>query len=226
MLFNVEIIGTKMERYLTENEQTKLLETMQKYSDDLAQRDYYITLALINSGMRINEFLNIKIKDVMAAFDTKYLYIPKENRKGKKKDHMIYLTQSLRKAFINLLSINESNEDPENYLITGRNENEPMCARNIQKRIKKWAVEAGLSHLNVTPHYFRHTYAMNIIRKSTAKEPIRIVKAALGHINLNTTAIYTEPNRESVSQALDEIDQFTPKRITISTLRNYRNNYK
>lgn len=208
-----------MKCYLIEEEQTKLLKTIKQYSDDLAQRDYYIVYALINSGMRINEFLNIKVADVINALNTNYLYIPKENRKGKKKDHSIYLTKTLRQAFINLLSIRES-DNPDHYLVAGRQEDEPMSARNVQKRVKSWSNEAGLGHLKVTPHFFRHTHAMNILRNSTAKEPLRIIKAALGHRNLNTTSIYTEASREEVNAALDEADfKFPQPRVTLSTLR-------
>lgn len=207
-----------MNHYLTESEQVKLLNEIKKYSDKLAQRDYYIVSALIQSGMRISEFLHIRLGDVITALDTNYLYIPKENRKGKKKDHSIYLTKTLRIALINLLSLRES-ENPEHFLIAGRQDEEAMSARNIQKRVKSWADMAGLTYLNITPHFFRHTLAMNILRKSTAKEPLRIVKAALGHRNINTTLIYTEASREEVCAALDETDYNPPKRVTISTLR-------
>ena len=60
---------------------------------------------------------------------------------------------------------------------------------------------------------------MNIIRNSTAREPLRIVKAALGHRNINTTAIYTEASREEVAAALDEIDTSPRGRITRARLR-------
>lgn len=208
-----------MNNYLTESEQTTLLRTIKQYSDELAQRDYYIVMALINSGMRITEFRLITVGDAVTALNTNYLYIPKENRKGKKQDHSIYLTKSLRMALINLLSIRESNNS-EHYLISGRTDDNPMCSRNLQKRVKKWAEEAGLKHLNITPHFFRHTLAMNILRRTTAKEPLRIIKSALGHRNINTTSIYTEASREDVVAALEETDSPRPNRVTISTLRN------
>ena len=208
-----------MNNYLTESEQTTLLTTIKQFSDELAQRDYYIVMALIHSGMRITEFRLITVGDAVTALNTNYLYIPKENRKGKKQDHSIYLTKSLRMALINLLSIRESNNS-EHYLISGRTDDNPMCSRNLQKRVKQWAEEAGLKHLNITPHFFRHTHAMNILRRTTAKEPLRIIKSALGHRNINTTSIYTEASREDVVAALEETDSPRPNRVTISTLRN------
>ena len=207
-----------MNKYLTESEQALLLNHIKKWADDKAQRDYHIVSALMHSGMRIGEFLNITVADVIDAFKTGSLYIPKEHRKGGRSDHSVYLTKSLRIDLANLLSMRGS-DDAEHFLIAGRCDDMPMSARNLQRRVQAWANDAGLSHLQVTPHFFRHTHAMNILRSSTAKEPLRIIKAALDHRNLNTTAIYTEASREEVQAALDEIDQTKPKRTTISTLR-------
>lgn len=207
-----------MNHYLTPDEQKKLLDTIKKLADEKAQRDYYIVSALINSGMRIGEFLLITVGDAFAALDNGYLYIPAENRKGGKRDHSIYLTQSLRRDLTQLLTIRGS-RDPQHYLVAGRVDQEPMSARNMQLRVKSWAEQAGLGHLKVTPHFFRHTHAMNIMRGSTAKEPLRIIKAALGHRNINTTAIYTAASREEVAAALNEIDGINRPRTTLAQLR-------
>ena len=207
-----------MNHYLTDIEQAKLLATIKQYADEKAQRDYHICSALIHSGMRIGEFLRITVSDVIEALESGYLYIPAENRKGGKRDHSVYLTKGLRLDLIQLLELRGSYE-PEHYLIAGRIDQEPMSARNMQLRVKDWAAQAGLGHLKVTPHFFRHTHAMNIIRNSTAREPLRIVKAALGHRNINTTAIYTEASREEVAAALDEIDTSPRGRITRARLR-------
>lgn len=212
-----------MNHYLNDKEQEILLNTIKRLADEKAQRDYYIVKALLASGCRIGEFLLITVGDAIAALESGYLYLPACNRKGKKRDHRVYLTKTFRQVLTQLIEIRES-YNPNHYLIAGRYDEEPMCSRNMQKRIKMWAKESGLDYLKVTPHFFRHTAAMNIIRHSTAKEPLRIVKAALGHRNINTTAIYTEASREEVANALDEIDVSPTTRITKAQLkRAYEN---
>lgn len=207
-----------MNHYLTEAEQGKLLSTIGQYREDKAQRDFHIVSALIASGLRIGEFLLITVGDVYAALDSNYLYIPAANRKGGKRDHSVYLTKTLRRDLINLLSIRASAE-PEHYLVAGRADQTPMSARNLQQRVKEWAKEAGLAHLNITPHFFRHTAAMNLLRHSTAREPLRVVKSALGHLNINTTSIYTEASREEVAEAMNAADRTAQPRITLPQLR-------
>lgn len=140
------------------------------------------------------------------------------NRKGGKHDHSVYLTKTLRRDLSSLLAIREST-DAEHYLVAGRNDQTPMSARNLQQRVKAWAKEAGLAHLDITPHYFRHTAAMNLLRHSSAREPLRVVKSALGHRNINSTSIYTEASREEVAEAMNAADQGRQPRITLAQLR-------
>ena len=207
-----------MNHYLTEAEQGKLLATIGQYREEKAQRDFHIVSALIASGLRIGEFLLVTVGDVYAALDTNYLYIPAANRKGGKRDHSVYLTKTLRRDLSSLLAIRES-IDAEHYLVAGRNDQTPMSARNLQQRVKAWAKEAGLAHLDITPHYFRHTAAMNLLRHSSAREPLRVVKSALGHRNINSTSIYTEASREEVAEAMNAADQGRQPRITLAQLR-------
>lgn len=210
-----------MNHYLTEAEQVQLLAAIKQYADEKAQRDYCIVSALLTSGCRIGEFLHITVGDALSALDTHYLYIPKQNRKGGKRDHSVYITKTLRTALVNLIGMRQT-DNPAHYLVSGRTDHEPMSARNMQLRVKNWAALAGLAHLNVTPHFFRHTLAMNLLRNSTAREPLRVVKSVLGHRSINTTAIYTEASREEVAAAMDSIDNTPKSRITLAQLRrNY-----
>lgn len=207
-----------MNHYLTRQEQETLLATIKQYADERAQRDYHIVSALLASGCRIGEFLQITVGDAIAALDSNYLYLPAENRKGGKRDHSVYLTKTLRQSLYHLIDIRDS-ADAHHYLIAGRTDDKPMSARNLQLRVKEWAELAGLKHLNITPHFFRHSLAMNLLRNSSAKEPLRIVKSALGHRNINTTAIYTEASREEVAAAMDEADKQPRQRINLAKLR-------
>ncbi|MTD32435.1 tyrosine-type recombinase/integrase [Paludibacterium denitrificans] len=73
--------------------------------------------------------------------------------------------------------------------------------------------------MNVTPHFFRHTRAMNIMRSSEADDPRGIVQKALGHSTVATTGIYTEPSREDIEATLEAIDGHGGRRQSLSSLR-------
>ena len=225
-----------MNRYLTEPEQARLLDVLKKNSGDpLAARDYAWVRALRHSGLRISEFSMISIGDALAAMKSGYLFIPKEHRKGwnKKKqegqptrqstkDHQAYLTNALREAIEDLLKCRLLPLGPQ-----GCNENEPlvvsrhgrrMSVRNYELRLAHWARLAGIPD-GVSPHWLRHTRAMNIMLNSTARDPRGIVQSALGHADIRSTSIYTQTPRGHVEKALDEIDGQGSRRVTAAALR-------
>ena len=205
-----------MERYLTPTEQQQLLNAAYRVNDPLAQRDYHIMSALLHSGCRITEFSLIARGDVWDALKSGYLFIPREHRKGGKRDHKVFVTKTLRLHLVALLNMNDSQlaSDP---LVPGRNGN-PLTVRNYQQRIRYWAQQAGLP-MNVTPHFFRHSRAMNIMRSSEASDPRGIVQHALGHSSVATTGIYTAPNRELIESTLEAIDGHAGRRASMTTLR-------
>lgn len=206
-----------MERYLTPIELQQLLNAAKRVNDPLAQRDYHIMATLALSGMRIGEFSLVTLGDVWEALKTNYLFIPREHRKGGKRDHKVFVTHTLRMHLFALASTNAS-QVASTPLVPGRDGQSPMSIRSYQQRISYWTAEAGLP-LNVTPHWFRHTRAMNIMRDSEARDPRGVAMAALGHADIRSTAVYTTPAREDVEATLTRIDSGKGPRVTLSRLR-------
>lgn len=204
-----------MERYLPPDEQHALLNAAHRVNDPLAQRDYHWMSALILSGCRIEEFSLIQVRDVFAALKDNYLFIPKEHRKGGHRDHRVYLTQALRRHLIALVQMDEP--APTRPLVPGRF-GAPMTVRQYQLRLKVWAAEAGITG-RVSPHWLRHTRAMNIMRGSTAADPRGVVQSTLGHASISSTGVYTQPAREDVEATLDELDSHATRRPSLAALR-------
>ncbi|WP_024303344.1 tyrosine-type recombinase/integrase [Pseudogulbenkiania sp. MAI-1] len=205
-----------MERYLTPTELQQLLSAAHRVNDPLAQRDYHVMAALSLSGCRIGEFSLITLGDAWDALKTDYLFLPRENRKGGKHDHKVFMTRALRLHLVALCNMNDSQlaSDP---LVPGRF-GAPMTVRSYQQRIAYWAQEAGLT-MKVTPHFFRHTRAMNIMRSSEARDPRGIVQNALGHKSIASTGIYTQPSREDLENTLSAIDGHGGRRPSMGSLR-------
>lgn len=197
-----------MERYLTEEEQTRLLKTLKEAAGRgvLARRDEAVVRALIHSGLRIGEFSRVTVGQALAALRANYLFVPREHRKGETEDHRVFMTRPLRAAVEDLLRVRHemrpegcSESDP---LVLSR-QSGALCVRSFELRVAGWGREAGLPP-GFSPHWLRHTLAMNIIRRSTAKNPLGIVQRALGHRRLSSTGVYTAPSREEVDAALAE----------------------
>jgi integrase/recombinase XerC len=208
-----------LKKYLTEDEQKKLLTVIKQTNTDVARRDYSLINLLINSGMRIGECLRLRVNDAAAALKSGYLYIPKEYRKGRKHDHEVLVTVSVRQALHELLLLRVDAELDEALIVSrksgGRNWS-ALTVRAFEMRVTYWAKFAGMPQ-GVSPHWFRHTRGMNIVRRTTSNDPLGIAKAALGHRSIRSTEIYARQSRESVEKALREVD--AKPRLRIADLR-------
>ena len=214
-----------MDRYLLPAEQTALLNAARWTNTPTAQRDYHLFSALILSGCRIGEFLTINVGQALAAVmgNKDYLFIPRENRKGQYTDIKIYLTAPLRVHLIALLNLHGETAEAYAPLVLGQG-GQPLTVRAVQKRVKHWAQQAGIA-LDVSPHWFRHTHAMNLMRTSTAKNPLQVVQRSLGQVSISSASIYAHATREEVQADLDraaqalEVGVTGKKRVTLAQLR-------
>lgn len=213
-----------MNRYLTEDEQARLLVTLRKEGAVclLARRDEAVTRALIYSGARIQEFSLATLGDALAALRCGYLFIPRENRKGRKKDHRIFLTEALRAALEDLIKVRAlmlgSGDTTAGAPLVVSREGGRLSVRSYQVRMKKWGEAAGLPP-RFSPHWLRHTRAMNVMRRSEARDPRGVVQSALGHADIRSSGVYTQCPREEVEAALAAADAKGRRRVTTRALR-------
>ena len=195
-----------MKKYLTEEEQKRLLNTLKQFTGQTARRDDALVRLLINSGLRIGECLLLSVQDAAAALKSGYLFIPNEYRKGRageRRDHEVLVTHSVRQALADLLELRDGT-CMDDALVVSRKHG-VLTVRAFQQRVDYWAELAGLP-AGVSPHWFRHTCAMNIMRRTTASDPLGVVKARLGHSSIRSTEVYARATREKVEAALHEVD--------------------
>lgn len=218
-----------LRRYLTEPQQQALLKAAAHPSDVLARRDAAWISALLHSGLRIKEFSLITLGDAISALQSKYLFIPKERRKGGKKDHRVFITVPLAAALRSLIVIRyeitgEETSDIDAPLVLSRNHasGKPMSVRSYELRFKLWATAAGLPE-DASPHWLRHSRAINIMKNSKSDDPRGVAQAALGHASIASTGIYTQVLREDVEKALSQTDaeegRGRGKRVSLASLR-------
>lgn len=213
-----------MNRYLTDDEQAKLLAVLKEQrAEPRNARDYAWIRLLLYSGLRIQEMTLISVGDALAALRTGYLFIPREHRKGKYRDHRVFVTTALREAVEDLLKcrllpLGHAGCNEEEPLVVSRH-GVGMTVRNYQMRMTYWALRANLPS-GVSPHWLRHTRAMNIMQNSTARDPRGVVQGALGHADIRSSGVYTQTPRAEVEAALEEIDRLAGgRRMTAAKLR-------
>lgn len=211
------------ERYLTEAEQHLLLRHMHlRRADALARRDGALMRLLLHTGMRLGETLVLTQAEALAALRSGWLFIPREHRKGQRADHTVRCTEPVKEALRDLLAarvqIQQGQTAFEHEPLIISRLGQRMTARAVQKRVKRWCAEAGIEG-DVTPHWFRHTRAKNIMRRSSSNDPRGVVQAALGHASISSTGIYTEVSKEELAAHLDEVDGLGDRRKVKRGLR-------
>lgn len=194
---------TVFDRYLTEAEEKKLLRHVGQYADVLAQRDAaWMTLAR-QAGLRVGSLAALTVGDAKAALRSGRLTLADDQVKGHR-GYEVPVNSVARKALGKLLQVRADmgyKPLPDAPLIMSRNQR-GMSVRSYQSRMAFWVMDCGLP-VKASPHWLRHTLARRIMDRSEARDPQGIVQVALGHRSRESTAVYTLPTREEVTDDLE-----------------------
>lgn len=90
---------------------------------------------------------------------------------------------------------------PIDFAIAPRANTGPYTPRTLQRRLEAIGQTALGYHVN--PHMLRHTFATELL----AVTNIVTVQQALGHARISTTAIYTHPSIDVVSEGMARMYQ-------------------
>lgn len=152
-------------------------------------RDLAILTLLFATGLRVSEVANLKKDDI--NLEKKEFSV-----KGKGgKIRVVFMDEIAIAAIKKYLA---RRHDPSDYLFVGYGhtnhpdnnlieKEERISPRSIQRMIKKYAAEAGITK-DVTPHVLRHSFATDLLMNGA---DLRAVQALLGHSSITTTQIYT-----------------------------------
>ena len=128
------------------------------------QRDYFLLLLLIDTGMRINEVMNLR----MEQLSEKEIFI--ENAKGKK-DRIIHCSPKIYKEYLKykrlvsrLFEFNEINPEPYVFLIKERKQYNYILAERVLTKIGNQCHIRD--NIRVSLHTFRHYFSQKTSKKS------------------------------------------------------------
>lgn len=174
------------------------MEAVQKAGDT---RDTMIFELLFRTGLRVAELTGLNIEQVRGK---RFMTV-----RGKgNKERTLPLTEELRvmlEGFMDWKQMNGENMHPRSPLFLNK-QGKRISTRGLRDRVYFFCGKAGLER-SFSPHSFRHSLGFELGR---AGIPIQVIQKILGHENINTTRIYTEPCIEQVEQALYTIG--TPSR--------------
>ena len=149
-----------------------------------ALRDRALLEVLYSTGARVSEVAGMTEKDMdlLSGFVT-------VRGKGKKERLCAIgmpAGKVLRKTLAAAVEIWGSTRKAATPLFRNKR-GEPITSRSIERMMKKYLPEAGLSS-EFSPHALRHSFATHLL---DAGADLRSVQELLGHASLSTTQIYT-----------------------------------
>lgn len=186
----------QLPNYLSLNEAKKLLSLYSDSEKTKEIRDNAILHIFLNCGLRRSELSNLKISDFNLKED-KFLILGKGN-----KERMGYLNKSTKDALLKYLDIRKtlqvkSKKDANILFISNKG---GKLSKNAIRDIVKGSYEkAGINTDEYTVHTLRHTCATLMYRSGT---DINTIKEVLGHVQIDTTEIYTHLYDKDVMTAM------------------------
>ncbi len=159
------------------------------------QRDASLVIMLLNTGLRLQEALDLHLSDVQIGDRKGQILV--QSGKGRKQ-RTIPLNADARKALQEWMAVRPTGTDDYLWVAVENASKSALSSRSVQRVILRLGQEAGLK--NLTPHMLRHSFAKNLVDSGVGLEK---VAALLGHANLNTTRIYITPNQNDLEQAVE-----------------------
>lgn len=147
------------------------------------RRDYCMMLVLIDCGLRIGELTGLRVSDV--DFKLRQLTIRAETSKSRM-TRIVPLSTRTIKELEKLVAYMDISED--DYLWLSQF-GERYYGDTFSKMLKLYAKRVGVTRPRVSPHTFRHYFAVKFLRGGG--DPMALARI-LGHTSLNMTQVYVK----------------------------------
>ncbi len=161
-------------------------------------RDIAIIEVLVGTGLRVGELLALQVGDIELNDRSGKLTVRRSKHGGFRE---VPLTKDVRLALSAYLEQHPDRDNPTTPLwmgTRGRLGNRSSVVRLLDK----YAYLAGIEP--VKPHALRHTFSARYLKANP--DDLRGLAALLGHANLNTVMIYTEPSMEDLTERMEQVE--------------------
>jgi site-specific recombinase XerD len=152
------------------------------------------------AGLRVAEVAALRVGDV----DSQRMLLRVERGKGGRDRNAILpadLLTLLREWW--KLGRQQGVLEAQGWLFPGQGAMKPISTRQLH-RIVVEAAQAAQITKRVGPHTLRHSFATHLLEDGV---DVRVIQALLGHVRLDTTALYTKVATRTVRAVISPLDK-------------------
>lgn len=192
--------GRALPKYLSEDEVSRLLETVAAYPGDDGVRLRAMLELLYAAGLRVTELVRLPVSAIQ--FDRSAVFV-----RGKgDKERIVPLGDPALNAVLEWLPIRKKQlgdkyASPFLFPSAARVKAAPLTRQRVFQLLKQLALAAGLDPRRLSPHVIRHAFATHLIEHGA---DLRSVQSMLGHADIGTTQIYTHVANDRLGRMVAE----------------------
>jgi len=157
---------------------------------------------MLDGGLRVGELVGLKHSDILDGSSIKICLLIRKEISKTKTERTVPLTNDLKDYLLRYTSISPTHWGltEHNWLFPGSPTTCPITTRQVERIIGHYGVK--YIGRKIHPHILRHTFATRLMRTT----PIRIVQELLGHKCLSSTQVYTHPNNQDLTKAIETLN--------------------
>jgi integrase/recombinase XerD len=171
-------------------------------------RDRFLMILLYDTGARIQEILDLQLKDIHLNDQTPSIYLTGKGNKTRAVPLMDKTIAHLQQYMKTFHPEGDQNNDQYLFYTVIKGQQGKMSDDNVSCFLKRYAKSAHEQcsevPLRMHAHLFRHTRAMHLYQ---AGIPLSYIKDFLGHVSVNTTDIYASADTSMMKAALEKISR-------------------
>lgn len=181
----------------------KLILAQPDLSKRRGRRDLTMLTVLYDTGARVQELIDLRLRDVRLDFPP----ILTLTGKGRKTRHVPLMsnTESLLRQYMSENHLQQNGT--QDYPLFSNRQHIKLTPEGVAYILNKYTSrarkESSIIPDKVTPHVFRHTKAMHLLQAGVT---LIYIRDLLGHVDISTTEIYARADTELKRKALEKVN--------------------
>ena len=140
---------------------------------------------MYSTGIRVEELMSISLNAI--NYENQSIFIKGKGGKERIVPFGINALKAIKK-YIGIRELFIKNKNNSSFMFPSIGKQGYLTARRFSQLLKEVSIKAELSHLSISPHILRHSFATHML---SGGADLRVLQEILGHADISTVQIYT-----------------------------------